>query len=110
MKADSTRRIEYGIVPLDRQTAQPIALGDEGIESCLVADINALHEIMDKVNPAAGMQCFVPDEKFRDGMIGSFARMLAEMFGADIYYRHEGSDGAWTLQKGYLPGGRRVAP
>lgn len=104
------RRYEYKIVPLDRKTARPIALGAQVVEikPCIVAGINALYEVMDKVSPRRGLQNIVPVEQDRDLLIKSFARIASEMFGADIYYRREGDTGAWQQQKGALPSGRRV--
>lgn len=104
------RKYEYKIVPLDRQTARPIALGAEveKIAPVLVADINALYEVLDKVNPRQGLQRVIPDEQDRDVLIKSFARIVSEMFGADVFYRAVGSAAAWSQQKGYLKGGRRT--
>ncbi len=104
------RKYEIKIVPLDRRTARPIALGEEveSIPPCIVADTNALYEIMDKVNPRRGVELTIPEEVYRDGFIKSFARITAEMYGADVYYRKVGDRGPWTQQKGYLQGGRRV--
>lgn len=90
---------EFKIVPLDRRTGAPCC-DSEGVPVSIVVDIDALYEVMSRANPNDGP---LPDRLDKQVFVGSVAKSISEMFGADVYFRPQGGE-AWRSRKGRLPG------
>jgi hypothetical protein len=90
--------VEFRIVPLDRSTGAQLTSIEAAAKT--YADIFTLSQAMNCVTPPLSQD---PDEQVRY-TVDLHARLLSEMYGADVYFRPMGCrDGHWLLREGARP-------
>lgn len=102
MREINDMQYEYKIVPLNRKTGAP-AFASDDLNAQFTVDIRELYRTLEAVNPltnAGALPALVLSAEDDTGLLThSLARMLSEMFGANIYFRPVGGE-EWTLQPG----------
>lgn len=87
-------KYQFKLVPLDRRVGLPCFNASE-VKTQFVVDIDELYRVLSRVNPisnAGPLASMVLDEqKDKSIMPEAVAEALSEMFGADVYYKQEGS-------------------
>jgi hypothetical protein len=89
--------VEFRIVPLDRKTGEALTTIETGAK--VYADVLTLAQAMNCVAPPLSTD---PDEQVRY-TVDLHARLLSEMYGADVYFRPMASGSGWLLREGPRP-------
>lgn len=91
--------VEFRIVPWDRKTGEALTSVESAAK--VYADVISLSQAMNCVAPPLSED---PDAQVRY-TVDLHARLLSEMYGADVYFRPMGArDGQWILRKGARTG------